>query len=47
MIDDTRPSANTGFAEDDSGTWFRRGFAFTLPLIGTIILALVLAKLMF
>lgn len=47
LIDDTRPSATTGLAEDDVGTWFRRGFAFTLPLIGTIILALVLAKLMF
>lgn len=47
LIDDSRPAASGGFAEDDAGSWFRRGFAFTLPLIGTIILALVLAKLMF
>lgn len=48
MIDDTRPSApSASFADDDAGTWFRRGLAFTLPLIGTILIALVLAKLMF
>ncbi len=47
LIDDTRASTANSFAEDDAGIWFRRGFAFTLPLIGTIILALVLAKLMF
>jgi hypothetical protein len=27
--------------------WLRRGFAFTLPLIGAMLLGLVLAKLMF
>ena len=27
--------------------WMRRGFAFTLPLIGTMLLGLLLAKLMF
>jgi hypothetical protein len=34
-------------ADDDASTWMRRGFAFTLPLMGTILLTLVLAKLMF
>lgn len=28
-------------------TWMRRGFAFTLPLIGSMLLVLLLAKLMF
>lgn len=32
---------------DDLGTWVRRGFAFTLPLMATILIALILAKLMF
>jgi hypothetical protein len=27
--------------------WLRRGFAFTLPLIGAMLLGLMLAKLMF
>ena len=27
--------------------WLRRGFAFTLPLIGAMLLGLLLAKLMF
>lgn len=48
MIDETRPSSSAAtFADDDAGTWFRRGLAFTLPLIGTILVTLVLAKLMF
>ncbi|MCW0218616.1 MAG: hypothetical protein OJI67_09865 [Prosthecobacter sp.] len=32
---------------DDLITWARRGFAFTLPLMATILIALILAKLMF
>lgn len=32
---------------DDLGTWMRRGFAFTLPLMATILVAIILAKLMF
>lgn len=47
LIEDTRSTSAAGLTEDDAGVWFRRGFAFTLPLIGTILLALVLAKLMF
>ncbi len=39
-------SAFTGNA-DDLQTWMRRGFAFTLPLIGTVIVAIVLIRLMF
>ncbi|MBX7211040.1 MAG: hypothetical protein K1X78_22230 [Verrucomicrobiaceae bacterium] len=47
IIDDARGTAASSFVEDDTGAWFRRGLAFTLPLIGTILVALVLAKLMF
>ncbi len=36
-----------GWASDDAGDWIRRGFAFTLPLMGAIFFALVLAKFMF
>lgn len=32
---------------DDIGIWLRRGFAFTLPLIATLILGLVFARFMF
>jgi exonuclease VII large subunit len=32
---------------DDSRAWLRRGFAFTLPLIVTLILGLILAKILF
>ena len=32
---------------DDLVTWARRGFAFTLPLIITVLMAVILAKLMF
>lgn len=32
---------------DDLAVWMRRGFAFTLPLIATILVVLILAKLMF
>jgi hypothetical protein len=46
-IEDGRSPQNSGMADDDVSTWMRRGFAFTLPLMGTILLALVLAKLMF
>ena len=34
-------------ASDDLLMWAKRGFAFTLPLIGAIMIALVLARLMF
>ncbi len=39
--------ANALSGADDLGTWVRRGFAFTLPLMATILIALILAKLMF
>ncbi|MFO1485804.1 MAG: hypothetical protein U1F71_20760 [Verrucomicrobiaceae bacterium] len=32
---------------DDWGAWMRRGFAFTLPLIATLLAAIVLVRLMF
>lgn len=32
---------------DDSRAWLRRGFAFTLPLILTLLVGLILAKLLF
>lgn len=32
---------------DDLSTWLRRGFAFTAPLMGTVIIAIVLIRLMF
>ncbi|HYF36033.1 MAG TPA: hypothetical protein VD994_12135 [Prosthecobacter sp.] len=32
---------------DDLATWLRRGFAFTLPLIVTLFVAIILIKLMF
>jgi len=32
---------------DDLTVWMRRGFAFTLPLIATLLIVLILAKLMF
>lgn len=34
-------------AREDWAVWVRRGFAFTLPLIITLLLGLILAKLMF
>ncbi len=46
-IEDGRAPQNSVMADDDASTWMRRGFAFTLPLMGTILLTLVLAKLMF
>lgn len=42
----TRRNADPASA-DDSRAWLRRGFAFTLPLILTLILGLILAKLLF
>ncbi len=35
------------FAGDDPAAWMRRGFAFTLPLIGALLVGLILARLMF
>lgn len=35
------------FGADDAGAWMRRGFAFTLPLMGALFVTLLLAKLMF
>ena len=40
----TSPSANS---EDDWATWLRRGTAFTLPLIGALLIGLILARLLF
>lgn len=47
LLDDSRAASSSLLADDDASTWMRRGFSFTLPLMGTIILALLLAKLMF
>ena len=32
---------------NDLQAWLRRGFAFTLPLMGTVLIAIVLIRLMF
>lgn len=32
---------------DDLGSWLKRGFAFTLPLMATVLIAIVLIRLMF
>jgi DNA repair exonuclease SbcCD ATPase subunit len=40
-------SVSSTAENDDATTWLRRGFAFTLPLMGALFLALILAKLMF
>ena len=34
-------------AADDWMTWMKRGFAFTLPLMATVLVAIVLIRLMF
>jgi chromosome segregation ATPase len=34
-------------ASDDLKTWLRRGFAFTLPLMGALVICLILARLLF
>lgn len=39
--------ANALSGNDDLMTWARRGFAFTLPLMATILIALILAKILF
>ena len=44
---DTTASPEAPATADDHLTWLRRGFAFTLPMMGAIFLALILAKLMF
>lgn len=43
------PHAMSSFtaSSDDLATWLRRGFAFTLPLMGTVLVAIVLIRLMF
>lgn len=47
--DDNDSPAPSSFSlgTDDLGTWMRRGFAFTLPLMGTVLVAIVLIRLMF
>lgn len=42
----TRPALFAA-STDDLVTWLRRGFAFTLPLMGTVLVAIVLIRLMF
>lgn len=34
-------------SSDELSAWLKRGFAFTLPLIGTVLVAIVLIRLMF
>ncbi len=41
------PRALSFAAADDAATWMRRGLAFTLPLIGALLLGLILIRLMF
>lgn len=49
--DDSHPPRGTmasfSASSDDLSTWLRRGFAFTLPLMGTVLIAIVLIRLMF
>ncbi|WP_449071539.1 hypothetical protein [Prosthecobacter sp.] len=48
--DEDTPSRGSSFfsaSSDDLSTWLRRGFAFTLPLMGTLLVAIVLIRLMF
>lgn len=47
--DDTGAPAMPSFLSnaDDLKTWLRRGFAFTLPLMGTVLVAIILIRLMF
>jgi hypothetical protein len=47
--DDVNATAMPSFLSnaDDLQTWLRRGFAFTLPLMGTVFVAIVLIRLMF
>ncbi|WP_395731151.1 hypothetical protein [Prosthecobacter sp.] len=49
LDDANAPVAMPAFGShaDDLKTWMRRGFAFTLPLMGTVIVAIVLIRLMF
>lgn len=48
-LDDADAPVMPAFASqsDDLLAWMRRGFAFTLPLIGTLLAAIVLIRLMF
>ena len=48
-LDDANAPVMPAFGShaDDLKTWMRRGFAFTLPLMGTVIVAIVLIRLMF
>lgn len=36
-----------GAGSDDIASWMRRGFAFTLPLMATVLVAIILIRLMF
>lgn len=36
-----------GTGPDDIASWMRRGFAFTLPLMATVLVAIILIRLMF
>lgn len=47
FVDNTSSAAEPSASSDDHVIWLRRGFAFTLPMMGAIFLALILAKLMF
>lgn len=47
FVDASSSGAEPASASDDHLTWLRRGFAFTLPMMGALFLALILAKLMF
>lgn len=40
-------SSLAGANSDDIASWMRRGFAFTLPLMATVLVAIILIRLMF
>ena len=43
LLEHSHPVVGT----DDFPTWFRRGFAFNIPLVAGLIVLLILARLMF
>jgi DNA repair exonuclease SbcCD ATPase subunit len=48
-LDDANAPVMSAFSSnaDDLKAWLRRGFAFTLPLMGTVLVAIVLIRLLF
>ncbi len=46
-LEETTTRSPFSNAADDLSTWLRRGFAFSLPLIGALFIAIVLIRMMF